>query len=100
MPMILEFGNYSKRPRIAESPRERFIVHFDQRDRCGHPIGFRQGYKIIASHHTYDVQPGERWEVEEIIRWESGQAKSYENNRSDLIGWGKIIYVRPISNLS
>ena len=83
-------------------PGQRFSVVFDQTQTGGHPFGVYRGYKVIPSHHSYQVQRGQTWEVEEILRWEHGGTKSIEylKNSESRVGWGPVIYVWPLRRVT
>lgn len=83
-------------------PGQRFTVVFDQVQTGGHPCGDYRGYKVIPSHHSYQVQRGQAWEVVEILRWESGWTKPIENfkNSESHVGWGAVIYVWPVRRVA
>jgi len=77
----------------------RFTVTFDGEQRCGHPYGVYQGYKVIPSHHSYAVVLGDTWEVELQVHWESGDARPQSNVTKEPVRWGAVMYVWPMKRV-
>jgi len=66
----------------------------------GGPHGYVDGRKVIIAQGIKEVHTGERWEVEEVLRWSGGSDRPESPFRKSYQSWTGCVYAWPVRRLT